>query len=136
MHVTSMQVPNSFEHVGRRQNNDSVVIIRKWHNETCKNAIDRGDFFNVAISTKDGHIANVRDYFESLETLEKAINNNLTQTARSKPGWSASPFIPQFRIGKKGYPLLYTRETFFGDVTTRQNSRFDPTDGTEISVDD
>ena len=87
MHVTSMQVPNSFEHVGRRQNNDSVIIIRKWHNETYKNAIENAEFINVVISTKDGHIANVRDYFESLETLEKAINNNIVQSARLKPGW-------------------------------------------------
>ena len=87
MHVTSMQVPNSFEHVGWRQNNDSVIIIRKWNNETYKNAIENGDFINIVISTKDGHIANVRDYFELLETLEKAINNNIVQSARLKPGW-------------------------------------------------
>ena len=54
MHVTSMQVPNSFEHVGRSQNDDSVIIIRKWHNETYKNAIENGDFINVVISTKQG----------------------------------------------------------------------------------
>ena len=77
MHVTSMQVPNTFEHVGRLQNNDLVIVIRKWHNETYKDAIERGDFINVAISTKDCHITNVRDYLESLETLEKAINNNI-----------------------------------------------------------
>ena len=113
MHVTSMQVPNSFEHVGSRQKNDTVIIIRKWNNETYKNAIERGDFINVSISTKDGHIANVREYFESLETLEKAVNNNTVQTIRSKPGWSAIPFVPQFRIDKKGYPLFYVRQTFF-----------------------
>jgi hypothetical protein len=136
MHVTSMQVPNSFEHVGRRQNNDSVVIIRKWNNESYKNAMERGDYIKVEISTKDGHIANVRDYFESLETLEKAVNNNIVQTARAKPGWSSLPFVPQFRIDKKGYPLFYARQTFLGDASTRQNSKFDPDDEFEMPVDD
>ena len=81
IHVTSMQVPNSFEHVGRRQNNDLVIIIRKWHNETYKNAIENGDFTNVVISTKDGHIANVRDT-SSLLRLSRKLSTTTSYNLR------------------------------------------------------
>jgi hypothetical protein len=134
MHITTMQVPNSFEHVGPRQNNDTIVILKRWSSESTAEAIARGDYITVTISTKDGHIANVRDYFESLGTLEKGINNKIMEVCRFKPGWAQSKFVPQLRIDKRGFPLLYVREVFMGTNDKAENSKFDNDDITEEPV--
>ena len=134
MHITTMQVPNSFEHVGPRQSNDTIVILRRWSSESYADAVARGDYIKVTISTKDGHIANVRDYFESLGTLEKGINNKIVEVCRFKPGWAQSPFVPQLRIDKRGFPLLYVREVFMGTNDAVENSQFDKDDALEEPV--
>lgn len=136
MHVTSMQIPNSFEHVGSRQNNDTLYIIRKWNSESVAEAVKRGSYLKVTITTKDGHIANVRDYFESLGTLEKAINNEIVGVSTTKTGFISTRFVPQFRIDKKGYPLQWVREIYKGDYKSRIDVKFDEDDGSEVLVND
>ena len=136
MHVTSMQIPNSFEHVGTRQKNDTLYIIRKWNSESLTNAVKRGSYLKVKISTKDGHIANVRDYFESLGTLEKAINNEIVAVSTTTSGFISTRFVPQFRVDKKGYPLQWVREVFKADDKSRIDVKFDEDDDAEVLVND
>lgn len=116
MHVTAANVPNSFSHVGDDKRNSRLIIVSKpLELKDYSNSFDTDDYLEIELDTKDGHIANTRDYFESLETLERQINTKIISNARKHPTWSKRAFLPQFRINHKGYPLMYTREVFMKD---------------------
>lgn len=134
-HVTSMQIPNSFEHVGPRQMNDTLVVIKRHLDtgDTWEKAVARGDYVKVILETRDGHIANVRDYFESLTTLERGVNNGLVAAHKQKTSWKGTSFVPQMRIDKKGYPVMWAREMYLGTETEKVERGLDIDDNEPVS---
>lgn len=134
-HVTSMQIPNSFEHVGPRQKNDTLVVLKRHLDtgDTWEKAVARGDYVKVVLETRDGHIANVRDYFESLTTLERGVNNGLVAAHKAKPSWKGSSFVPQMRIDKKGYPVMWVREMYLGSDSEKVERGLDEDDTDPVS---